>query len=130
MKRVALLIAVGSDNKILLQHKSKDAPNNPDTWCLFGGGVEDGETPEQAIKREIFEELQVEIIPSFFKTTTQTGEIERNYFSTTLQADSTALRNQQREGDNLGYFSLDEMGLLKINEAHYQAIRDFLGSPS
>ena len=29
----------------------------PDSWGTFGGQIEDGETPEQAIRREISEEL-------------------------------------------------------------------------
>ena len=42
---------------IYLQKKTKDAPRLPDHFCFFGGGIEGQETPEEALKREIEEEL-------------------------------------------------------------------------
>ncbi|KAL4936466.1 NUDIX hydrolase domain-like protein [Aspergillus oleicola] len=57
-------------NKVLLLHrrlKTPEAPENgdPDSWAFPGGGVDAGETPEQAIMREFREEvgLDVEIVP-------------------------------------------------------------------
>lgn len=38
------------------------APNDGDCWCTPGGGVDAGETPEQAIVRELMEEVSI-IIP-------------------------------------------------------------------
>lgn len=47
------------DKKIVLIKRIKDGM----VYYVFpGGGVEDGETPEQATKREAFEELGVRII--------------------------------------------------------------------
>ena len=41
-----------------LQKRGKDAPTNPDKFGLFGGGLEDGETAEEALLREMEEELE------------------------------------------------------------------------
>jgi len=42
---------------VFLQKRSKDAKRIPDYFGFFGGGLEGGETPEQALAREIKEEL-------------------------------------------------------------------------
>jgi 8-oxo-dGTP pyrophosphatase MutT (NUDIX family) len=53
---VAVLI-LEKEKLILLQKRSKTEKRFPDSWGLFGGGFKDGESPEQAIQREIKEEL-------------------------------------------------------------------------
>ena len=49
------------DENYVLQLRSND-PNipAPGRWGFFGGGIEKEESPEQAIKREILEELSIE----------------------------------------------------------------------
>jgi len=46
--------------RVFLQKRSKDAEYRPDQFGLFGGGIEAGETREQALVREIKEELSIE----------------------------------------------------------------------
>jgi len=43
--------------ELYLQKRSKDAKVNPGLFGMFGGGIEVGETPEQALMRECNEEL-------------------------------------------------------------------------
>jgi len=40
-----------------LSHRSKTAKQYPDLWSFWGGGIEENETPEDALIREIQEEL-------------------------------------------------------------------------
>ena len=51
-----------SKDKILLQLRDQK-PNifYPGVWGLFGGGVDDGEKPIDALKRELLEEIGLEI---------------------------------------------------------------------
>lgn len=46
------------ENQILLGLRSKDV-NEPNTWGIIGGMIEDGESPKQAAKREVREEASV-----------------------------------------------------------------------
>jgi NADH pyrophosphatase NudC (nudix superfamily) len=61
LKRVALLFIV-LDNKALLFKRSKYETTNPNKYGMLGGGIEEGETPEEALKREIQEEAGVELL--------------------------------------------------------------------
>lgn len=49
------------DGKLFIAKRGKKARNERDKWEIPGGSVEFGETFEQAIKREIKEELDIEI---------------------------------------------------------------------
>ncbi|NTU98514.1 NUDIX domain-containing protein [Candidatus Falkowbacteria bacterium] len=54
---VSVILLYDKEGKILLQHRSADAKRSPNCWAFFGGGIEAGETPEQAVRRESLEEL-------------------------------------------------------------------------
>ena len=52
-RAVAVII---KDNKVALIHRKKEGR---DYWVFPGGGVENGETPEEAVVREVQEELSL-----------------------------------------------------------------------
>jgi mutator protein MutT len=56
-RNVSVLILYKADGRMLLQHRTKDAPTLPDHWSFFGGEIEEDETPEQTVRREAVEEL-------------------------------------------------------------------------
>ena len=45
--------------EVLMAHRSPTRQNYPDTWSFPGGHVEDGETLDQALKRELSEEIGI-----------------------------------------------------------------------
>jgi len=50
---------------VFLQKRSKDAKRIPDYFGFFGGGLDGEETPEQALAREIKEELSYQPVNYF-----------------------------------------------------------------
>jgi 8-oxo-dGTP diphosphatase len=60
MINVAAAVIVNKDGKILVTQRSKN-DNLSLKWEFPGGKIEDGETAEECLKREIMEELNLEI---------------------------------------------------------------------
>lgn len=56
-KHYAIAIPFVDDENLLLQVRSDKLDRQPGDNCFPGGAVEDGETPEEAVRRELFEEL-------------------------------------------------------------------------
>lgn len=56
-RSVAAIALYESTGELLLQHRTADAPRFPEYWMFFGGEIEAGESPAQAVKRECMEEL-------------------------------------------------------------------------
>lgn len=57
VRTVVIIILSDGDGRILLQQRSDDASYMPGRWAYFGGGLKQGETPEQGLARETREEL-------------------------------------------------------------------------
>jgi 8-oxo-dGTP pyrophosphatase MutT (NUDIX family) len=68
-RRAAMLLIVTEDGGLLLHHRD-DKPEipNPDCWAGFGGAVEEGETVEEAVLREVREETGLQIVDPIFLT--------------------------------------------------------------
>ncbi len=57
-RKVALIIFYDKEKRILLQDRT-GMSRWGNVWGFFGGGIEEGETPEQTVMREAKEELDV-----------------------------------------------------------------------
>jgi len=67
-KNYSGIIIENASGKILFQLRDNNPEiPNPNKWSLFGGGIEKGETPLQAIRREVKEELGIDLDPHNLK---------------------------------------------------------------
>ncbi len=61
--RIAAYGIIKQDDKILLCRLSERVPHSEGKWTLPGGGIEFGESPEQAVVREVREETGLRATP-------------------------------------------------------------------
>lgn len=62
MKQIAQILLFDQHQKLLIYlRENKPEIPFPNHWDFFGGHVEEGETPEQAVVREIREELNIDL---------------------------------------------------------------------
>ncbi len=104
------------DGKILLGKRLK-RDSFYGSWCTFGGYVEPGETSMQALKRELNEELGIDVIDPKFLTATE-----------------IVLKNDSRDTLEIHFFLVREWKGEIANRSEHSEIRwfsrnDLKGSP-
>jgi len=109
-------------NKILLQHRSPDAARNPDLWGCFGGGVNEGEIPEEAVKREALKELEYRLKnPRHIDTkTTERDNLRVIMYTFVEEYDGSPL--MLHEGQGYGWFTIDEALALSTTPERHAAL--------
>lgn len=116
MKKISKIILFNKD-KVLLQLRDNN-PNiaHPNTWTLFGGNIQNNESPESALKRELFEELGITLDhfkKLFTKNRNQDGSsVEDHIFAAKI--DKSILKNNLSEGQKMKFFSLSEIDKINV----------------
>jgi 8-oxo-dGTP diphosphatase len=108
-----------SDNKILLGLRSKNRKFYPNVWDFIGGHCEENECFEEAMKRELFEELNIlaieyeqilvidrqpDFIFNLFEVTKWTGNLTNI---------------DKAENEKINWFTFAETRELKFPESEY-----------
>jgi 8-oxo-dGTP diphosphatase len=130
MKQIAAII-FENDNAELLLYLRDNKPSIPfpDHWDLIGGHMEEGETPEEALIREVKEELGIDLKEySFYKKyECLTGDAYENikYIYTgkiNIPLDKITLL----EGVRPQYFKRSEIGGVKFANILGSIVRDYI----
>jgi len=129
MKKNVSIVVFYDKDKILLQDR-KGISKYGEEFGFFGGHIEEGETPEQALKREIEEELTFQLDNfKFFKKygpkIYSDSPHEVTHFVFLAKIPRLSLFNQ-KEGDDMGLFTLDEAKKLRLVKADYFIIDDLM----
>lgn len=111
-----VLIKHKKSNKYLLQLRDNkpDIPN-PNVWGSLGGGIEEGEEPLEALKRELKEESNIEIynirllgaIKDELVVGNKTYPVTGHFFLAYTDYDLDKI--EIYEGRKVDYFSLEEI---------------------
>ena len=119
---VAALIV--KNQRILLGQRSSERFFYPGVWDVFGGHVEPQESYQQALRRELHEELgiiptawtQIEILPE--PDPARHGEGQYIFFLVTAW-NGTPVNRQLHEHTLIQWFSLDQVGRLDLAHPSY-----------
>ncbi len=129
VRNVALFILYTSSGRILLQHRTPDAPRLPNYWAFFGGGIEPGEGPSDALTREVIEELSYQVQdPQFLMTQIfREGEDENTKYVFVERYEDQPL--ELGEGQAMGWFFPDEtydLQMVDHDRAIVERVRQYL----
>lgn len=124
-------IPVNPQGKILLQQRD-DRPDLlfPGCWTTFGGAIESDETPDEAMRRELLEEIELDLPMKLWKVQDFVVEVQGHpinarryiYIGPIDQPAETIALN---EGQALGYFGLEDLEKLKIGFDFEPLFREF-----
>ena len=123
----ALLVRAG---RVLLCHRSPDREWYPDVWDIPGGHVETGESPAEALARELAEELGVAAeVPAAPIATAVDGDLRLRVWRIDAWRGEPANRSPD-EHDALGWFTADEASALALAHPSYVGlVTDVLAPP-
>ena len=101
------IILTSSEGKFLIQLRDNNPKiTNPGKWGLFGGSSEDQETPQEAIIREIEEELGIKLESLKLK---EIYSKDPNFLFFYELNDGEEKRLKLMEGQKIGKFTIKEI---------------------
>lgn len=120
----SIIILYDSEHKLLLQHRTKDAKIMPDYWAFFGGGLKHGETSEEAVYRETFEELNYKLkSPKLvLEQDFVEGNLEGHLYIYVELFEKKKSSLKLLEGQGWGWYNKSEICNLKMTKRDQQII--------
>lgn len=132
IENVSACIILNKNNEIFLQKKTQEYVH-PGVWTLFGGHIEENETPEQAMVRELNEELGIKFnlekikkIKEYIFQKKDNSKIKFHIFSLTFDKDISEIKIG--EGCGVAFFTKEEIKKINIIPFNFQIITEFLNN--
>ena len=111
-----IILFILPDKRMVLQRRTKDAPYAPGKLGIFGGYVEEGETPDECLLREIKEEvslavedLDIKSVTDFILPKNQDFDRDRHFYL--YYTHIPTIDFEVYEGDGAEAFTIAELQL-------------------
>lgn len=119
------IILLNSNNEVLLLLRDDkiDIPY-PNMWDIPGGRLEDGETPEQAVRREMMEEMAIKNLGeiNLFKILTSKNIIDHIFWK---RLNLNPKEIDLKEGQRIEYFNLERIRKTKLAFNYNEVLESF-----
>ena len=127
---IVVAAALVRDGRVLLGHRSPTRRWYPDVWDVLGGHVDDDECPEEALVRELDEELGVTVgldlgepVAHIVDPQGQGGGLDITIWVVTRWQGETVNRAPD-EHDELRWFTREELPGLRLAHARLPDLLD------
>ena len=119
------IILINSNNEVLLLLRDNkiDIPF-PNMWDIPGGKVEEGESPEKAIRREMMEEISIKNLGeiNLFKIITSENLTDHIFWK---KLDLNPHEIDLKEGQRIEYFNLDRIRKSELAFNYNSVLEEF-----
>lgn len=118
------ILLLNSNNELLmlLRDDKKGIPY-PNMWDIPGGRVESGESPEETIKREMIEEMNLELGDIKLFKVYESEDLIDNVFWKRIDLDPGKIKLM--EGQKIAYFSRNELSKLTLAFNYNLVVEEF-----
>ena len=123
MKNCTGIIIEKDDGKVLLQLRDDKVIEFPNYWVLLGGGMDDGETPEDGIRRELKEEIGIDIEDIRYFDSFSYKDLNQFFFYKRLKLDVDKI--DLKEGKEIRFFSEKEIDDISIGFNIKEVLKSF-----
>jgi mutator protein MutT len=129
MKKVTRAIIINGNHEVLLGKRARG--NGAGLWALIGGKIEIGETPEECIIREVYEEIGVMFTPIKYNEEIDTDEFGAQwhvyYFVGKIDGE---IALSEEENLAVSYFSNTDIRELSLAFGHEKKLQEFFEKTS